>query len=195
MKVLDPSATARGALHPYERLGAAAFGPLLAASAGSASAWHPFEQDDLTRCAQLLDTATSRFDWSLTWPLPRLARQLQGEAVQTYVLGRRGRVDAFASLARIGLMGRSFIDARVLDLWCAPGLGPVAAAGALGGLCRRLRAEGVPLVIAQRSSMTPARTFAAAGFLPAPGKAWVVAIFPRDTPRLDPPRTWSLLFR
>jgi len=23
-------------------------------------------------------------------------------------------------------MGRSLIDARVLDLWCAPGLGPVA---------------------------------------------------------------------
>lgn len=194
-KVLDPTAVARAGLHQYERLGAGAFGPLLAASAGSASAWRPFEPDDLPRCAQLLDATTSRFDWSLTWPLQRLARQLQGEAVQTFVLGGSGRVDAFASVARIGLMGRSLIDARVLDLWCAPGLGAVAAAGALGGLCRRLRAEGVPMVFTQRTSMTPARTFAAAGFLPLPGKEWVVALFPRDAPRLDPPRTWSLLFR
>jgi len=194
-KVLDPSAVGRGGLQQYERLGARAFGPLLAASAGSASAWRPFEPEDLPRCAQLLDATTSNFDWSLTWPLERLAPQLQGEAVQTFVLGGGGRVDAFASLARIGFMGRSLIDARVLDLWCAPGLGPVAAAGALGGLCRRLRAEGVPLLMAQRTSMTPARTFAAAGFLPLPGKDWVVALFPRDIPRLDPPRTWSLLFR
>ena len=194
-KVLDPAALAHGALHESERLGARAFGPLLAASAGSASAWRPFEPDDLPRCAELLDAATSHFEWSLTWPLQRLGRQLQGEAVRTYVRGGSGRVDAFASFARTGFMGQSLIDGVVLDLWCAPGLGPVAAAAALGGLCRRLRADGVSLVIAQRSSMTPARTFAAAGFLPLPGKEWVVALFPRDAPRLDAPRTWSLLFR
>jgi GNAT superfamily N-acetyltransferase len=194
-KLLDPSVMARNGLTSAERLGARAFAPVLGLNFGGADQWRPYTPDDHVSCARLLDATTRGFDWSLEWSDARLARQLEGEGAKTYVLEKEGGVAAFASVAVMPFVGRAPIPAGVLDLWCMPGYGTPHRVRALGGLCRQLRGDGLSLLLALRCAMTPAATFAATGFLPLPAKDHLAAIFPRDDVPLDPPRTWSLLFR
>jgi hypothetical protein len=192
-KFLAPRPVARASIEAWQRLAGHALGPVLRLTPHRYDPHvRPYRAGDLERCAQLLEQASTGFDWALVWPPEQLAHYLANPASATLVFERDGRVQGLVNYHCLVLQGREPVRAALMDLW-ADDLTGTQRVRLLSHLCNDLRERGVHLVIAPRCAMMPTAALLANLFLPGSEHFHVGAFFTRRTISLSPPKTWSLL--
>jgi GNAT superfamily N-acetyltransferase len=195
-KLLAPQAVARAGLPGWQRPTALLLAPLLRASPfGADPAVRPYGSADLEACRRMLDRASARHDWALVWSPQRLAHQLDHPAARTLMLERGGRVRAMVNYHCLSFQREHTLRAALIDLWADDGANLAQRVRLLGHVCEDMRERNIEIVLAPRCAMMPAAAFAANLFLPAPGEAHMVAMFPQPGIALAPPKSWSLLMR
>ncbi len=191
-KFLGPSTLARAGIRAWERLASSALGPLLSFTPhGRDPHVRPYRAEDLEQCAQMLEKASTGFDWAMVWSSKQLSFLLENAATSTVVLEQDGRVRGMVNYHFLSLQGRSPIRAGVIDLWADDDLTSGQRVRLLSHLCTELRESDVHALVAPRSSMMPAAAFIANLFLPYQNFRIGVFSTRRAVP-LSPPRTWSL---
>jgi hypothetical protein len=195
-KILDPAGLVRAGVAWWERGIGRVLGPVLKPIPWArGSSLRPYEPRDLEACLQLLERANAGFDWAVSWSAESLPRQLEGPLARTLVLERDGEVRAMVNYHRMRVQGTQPMEFALIDLCAMPGVGVATASQVFGGVCARLRDEGVGAVVCQQSAMFPTAALAANVFIPLPVHDQLIALFPQPHVPLDPPRTWSLLLR
>jgi GNAT superfamily N-acetyltransferase len=195
-KLLAPQAVARAGLPGWQRPTTRLLAPLLRASPfGPDPAVRPYGSADLEACRRMLDRASARHDWALVWSPQRLANQLDHPAARTLVLERGGQVRAIVNYHCLSFQREHALRAAMIDLWADDSLNLAQRVRLLGHICQDMRERNIEIVLAPRCAMMPAAALAANLFLPAPGAAHMVAMFPHPGIALAPPKSWSLLMR
>ena len=196
IKILTPQRMAQAAIAGWERIAARTLFPLLRAiPPGRDPDVRPYRADDLARCAQMLQAASSDFEWAVVWSPEQLANQLESPASGTLVLERDGRVQGMVNYHFFLLHGRVPLRAAMIDLWADDGLTGTQRARLLGHLCGDLRERGFDVVAAIRSAMTPAAAFVTNLFLPQPPFAYMISYLRNGEVQVSKPKTWSLILR
>jgi hypothetical protein len=193
VKILAPGAMARAGITSWERLASKTLGHLLCLT--------PQRHDphvrrcrvgDVERCAQMLDKASTDFDWAMVCSAEQLAKEVDDPAFETLVLEREGQVRGMVRYRRFVIYGRQPVPSAVIDLWADEGLSPAQRVRLLGHLCNHLRERDVQVVVALRCAMMPTAAFAANLFMPST-QLHVAALLTRPELAPAPPRTWSLV--
>lgn len=195
VKVLNPSAFARAAIEPWERIAAHTFGILTRTGAPRDDGVRPFNRDDLGACAELMAKTSKKATCAIEWSHSGLVAQLEGQPCRSLVLDRRGRVSALVNYHECSVHGREPLRAALIDIYADAGLARRSSARFLGQACVEMRERGFDLVLALRSKTTSATAFVANLFIPYPAEARLAAIFPKADIRLPQSRSSALLLR
>ena len=193
-KFLSPRELARAGINTWERLASRSLGPLLRLTPHRYDSHvRPYRAEDLEQCVQILDKASSGFDWALVWPPERLSYLLANPTSGTLVFECDGCVQGLAHYHLFFAQGREPVRAALIDLWADDGLTGAQRVRFVGHLCNHLRERDVHLVAAPRSAMLPTAALLANLFIPMPEHFHIVVFLTRGGVAPSPPKSWSLV--
>jgi hypothetical protein len=193
-KFLSPRVLARAGINAWERLASRALGPLLRLTPHRYdSRVRPYRAADLERCVQILEKASSDFDWALVWPPEQFSYLLENPTSGTLVFERDGYVQGLVHYHLLLLQGREPVQAAMIDLWADDNLTGAQRVRFVSHLCQHLRERDVHLVAAPRSAMQPTAALVANLFIPMPEHFHIGVFLTRGRVAPAPPKTWSMV--
>ena len=194
VKPLSPRHISTASIKQWEQLTTSTFGHLLSRiPAGRDSRVRSYRPSDLPRCVELINGASSEFDWTLVWSQEQLQHRLEGPACGTLIFERDGVVRGMVNYHSVAMQGRKQVLGAVIDLWADDGLSTMERVHLLAELCHHLREGGMDMVTALRCAMMPTAAFLANLFVPVPAPWSAVVVWSGSAVPLALPKKWGLL--
>jgi GNAT superfamily N-acetyltransferase len=168
-RALDHRAVARFELYRIESWGSRMLSPVQGRPKAprDMTGIRPYAPGDLPDCLELVADRAAPADLAYRWSEEELARLLDWEGLsRTLVIERDGRVGGLVNYYRLELLGRSRMEAGVIDLLAFGSLAPAARRRLLRAALFQMAEDGLQAAIHLRGSWYAWRSLLGAGFAP-----------------------------
>ena len=169
IRMLDHRAVSEWDVSLFNRLGSRLLGVVQRKPSASRqpTSIRCYRPDDLPACLELINNKLDEVDMGCVWSAARLAHQLDYKGIpSTLVAESSGRVAGLINYYKLTLLGRSYLEAAVIDHFVTDNLTWRERSDLLETALAQMQAEGIKLALTLRLPTSPNSLLLANGFIP-----------------------------